>query len=190
MDPTVNRVPSAEVSRREVVVRLGAGGLTALLLAAHPSMRLAAQEATPAGPVGVTADLMGSGEPSTTPGLELSLRRISIAPGGSVPPHSHPGALVIFTESGSWGYIHLGGMVELHRATGEGTPTAAEEMPVGEEVVLNAGDWLFVEDPQDDIRNTGEEDLHLLIAGLTRVGEPFTMVMSDMDMDMEATPTP
>lgn len=188
MDPVVDRVSPAEVSRREVVVRLGAGGLTALLLAAHPAMRLAAQDATPAAPVGVTANLMGSGQPTTTPGLELSLRRITIAPGGGVPPHSHPGALVIFTESGSWGYIHLGGMVQLHRATGEGTPTVAEEMPVGEEVILNAGDWLFVEDPQDDIRNTGEEDLHLLIAGLTRVGEPFTMLMSHMDM--EATPTP
>ncbi|HEV2122495.1 MAG TPA: hypothetical protein VGW38_06945, partial [Chloroflexota bacterium] len=89
MDPVVDRVTSAEVSRREVVVRLGAGGLTALLLAAHPSMRLAAQDASPAAPVGVTANLMGSGQPTTAPGLELSLRRITIAPGGGVPPHSH-----------------------------------------------------------------------------------------------------
>jgi redox-sensitive bicupin YhaK (pirin superfamily) len=138
--------------------------------------------------VGVTADLMGVGQPTTTPGLELSLRRITIAPGGGVPPHSHPGALVIYTESGSWGYTHLGGTVQLTRAAGEGTATAAEGMPVGEEVILNAGDWLFVEDPQDDIRNTGEEDLNVLVAGLTPVGEPFTTLMSDMDM--AATPTP
>jgi hypothetical protein len=108
--------------------------------------------------------------------------------GGGIPPHSHPGALVILTESGSWGYIHLGGTARLTRAGAEVTPTSGEAMPVGEEVILNPGDWLFVEDPQDDIRNAGEDDVVLLIAGLTVVGEPFTTVMTDMDMEMEATP--
>jgi hypothetical protein len=61
-------------------------------------------------------------------------------------------------------------------------------MPVGAEVILAAGDWLFVEDPRDDIRNAGEDDVVLLIAGLTRVGEPFTTLMPGMAMD--ATPTP
>ncbi|MDQ3655223.1 MAG: hypothetical protein M3457_09100 [Chloroflexota bacterium] len=39
---------------------------------------------------------------------------------------------------------------------------------------LSAGNWLFVEDPEDDIRNAGEDDVVLFVAGLTRVGEPFT----------------
>ena len=53
--------------------------------------------------------LLGSGQPSLVPGHELSLRRVTIAPGGGIPAHTHPGALVIFLESGSWGYIPLGG---------------------------------------------------------------------------------
>jgi hypothetical protein len=60
-------------------------------------------------------------------------------------------------------------------------------MPMGTEVVLTAGDWLFVEDPQDDIRNAGEDDVVLLVAGLVPIGEPFTTFLHDHDM--EATPT-
>jgi membrane protein YqaA with SNARE-associated domain len=38
----------------------------------------------------------------------------------------------------------------------------------------------------DDVRNAGEDELVLLVSGLTRVGEPFTTLMGDMDM---GTPT-
>ena len=139
------------------------------------SLRVTAQDATPtAGPVGVTAQLLGSGQPADAPGPELSLRRITIEPGGGISAHTHPGALVIYVESGTWGYTTLGGVAQLTRAATNGTPSPAEDMPVGEEVLLSAGDWLFVEDPADEIRNTGDEPVVLLIAGLTRVGEPFT----------------
>ncbi len=64
---------------------------------------------------------------------------------------------------------------------------------MGTEVILTKGDALFVEDPQDDIRNAGDDDVVLLIAGLTPVGEPFTTFMTDAEMggmEMGATPTP
>ena len=64
-------------------------------------------------------------------------------------------------------------------------------MAVGEEIILNAGDWIYVEDPADDIRNAGDEPVVLWVAGLTRVGEQFTTIMTDMEgMEMGATPTP
>ncbi len=151
--------------------------------------RVSAQEATPAaGPVGVTAALLGSGQPAVAPGHELSLRRVTIAPGGGIPAHTHPGALVIYLESGTWGYTALDEGTQLTRAATNGTPGPTEEMAVGEEITLNAGDWIYVEDPSDDIRNAGDEPVVLLIAGLTRVGEPFTTIMADMAM--EGTPTP
>jgi quercetin dioxygenase-like cupin family protein len=154
------------------------------------SMGARAQDATPAaGPVGVTAELLGSGQPSVAPGHELSLRRVTIAPGGGIPAHTHPGALVIYLESGTWGYTALGPGTQLTRAAVDGTPGPTEEMAVGEEIILNAGDWIYVEDPSDDIRNAGEEPVVLLIAGLTRAGEPFTTIMTDM-AGMEATPSP
>ncbi len=174
---------------RRTAVRLDSAGLAALLLGGSTHLRqIAAQEATPATPtgaIGTTAQVMGSGQPAAAPELELSLRRITHAPGGRVPSHSHPGALMIFVETGTWGYTSLGGSAQLTRA-GAGTPTPAEALPIGTEVLLTAGDWLFVEDPQDDVRNAGDDDVVLLIAGLTRVGEPFTIFMTDMEM--ETTP--
>jgi hypothetical protein len=189
----VVRVPQEpdDLSRREVLLRVGGASLAALLASAARWVPAAAQEATPAaltGPTGVTAQLMGAGQPASAPGLELTLRRVTIAPGGGIPAHSHPGALVIFVEAGTWGHTSLGGTAQLTRAAVAGTPTPAEALPIGTEVILNPGDWLFVEDPQDDIRNAGSDDVVLLIAGLTRVGEPFTTLMPGMDM--EATPTP
>ncbi len=187
---SVDPIQHADITRR-TALRLGGTGLAALLLGGSTRPRyLDAQEATPAasptGAIGTTAQIMGSGQPAATPGLELTLRRITHTPGGRVPAHSHPGALVIFVERGTWGYTPLGGTVQLTRAATGGTPTPSEALPMGTEVLLTAGDWLFVEDPQDDVRNAGEDDVVLLIAGLTRVGEPFTAFMTDMEM--EATP--
>ena len=191
------RDATADLSRRDAAVRLGGGALAALLLAAtqRPAAR-AAQDATPAAPggaTGTTAQLLGGGQPQAAQGLELTLRRIVHEPGAAVPAHSHPGALVIFVDAGTWGYTTLGGTALLTRAGatatpaaggaaaspgavtfGGGAPGAGEPLPVGEEVLLTAGDWLFVEDPEDAVRNAGEDDVVLLVAGLTRVGEPFT----------------
>jgi hypothetical protein len=73
------------------------------------------------------------------------------AGGGGAGPQP-PGALVIFVEAGTWGYTALGGTALLTRAGAAATPAAGaapgEQLPVGEEVVLTAGDWLFVEDPR------------------------------------------
>ena len=182
-----------DVSRREVVFRLGAGGLGALLLAAgqRPS-GVAAQDATPAanpsGAIGVSAQLLGAGQPGAAPGLELTLRRVTLAPGGSLSAHSHPGALVIYIESGTWAHTSLGGTSQVTRAAVGGTPGPVEEVSVGVEVIFNPGDVLFVDDPQDDVRNAGDDDVVLLVAGLTRIGEPFTTFMPDMGT--AATPAP
>ena len=131
--------------------------------------------------------LLGGGEPSVAPGHELTLRRITLPPGSGIPAHTHPGALVIYVEAGTWAYTPLGGTLRLMRAGAAGTPAAAEELTIGVEATLSAGDALFVEDPADDIRNAGDEDVVLLVAGLTRVGEPFTTLMEDAG---GATPAP
>jgi len=177
MDPAVDRLSHADVSRRDVVVRLGAGGLASLLLAASKSSAAVAQDASPAASpvaVGITTQLMGSGQPAAAPGMELALRRVTIASGGYLPAHSHPGAHIIVVEAGTWGYTALVDTAQLTRAVAEGTPAPAETLPNGTEVILNPGDWIFVEEPQDDIRNAGEDDVVLFVATLTPIGEPFT----------------
>ncbi len=168
--------------------------LLGLVLVGKPAVQTVAQEASPAaspsaGPVGVTSVLIGGGEPVAAPGHELTLRRVTIAPGGGIPTHSHPGARVIYLESGTWGYTALGGTARLTRAAVAGTPSPAEDLPVGTELILHAGDVLYVEEPADDIRNAGDEPVVLLIAGLTRFGEPFTTLTGDMaGMAMGGTP--
>jgi hypothetical protein len=150
---------------------------------------VSAQDATPASPSGpelITFQLLGAGPTATAPGLELTLRRTTLAPGAVLPDHTPPGALVIFVESGAFGYTPLDGNVQMTRAAVGGTVTPAELPAMGAEVVLEAGDWLFVEDPGDAFRNAGEEEVVLLVAGLTRIGEPFTTLMPGMDMG--ATP--
>ncbi len=53
--------------------------------------------------------------------MELVLRRTTIAPGGGLPPHSHPGSIVIVVDAGTWGYTPLGGTIQLTRAAVDGT---------------------------------------------------------------------
>ena len=141
--------PAADGARPEIVVWLGGGVRTALLLAAgHQQTRLAALDATLAATaavsrttaLGVTAHPMGVGQPAAIAGLELSLRRIMLTPGGWIPGHSHPGALVIFVQSGTWGYTALGGTAQLSRAAVDGALTPAEPMPIGSAVLLAARD--------------------------------------------------
>ncbi len=157
-------------TRRTVLA--SAGGLGLAL--ATQSRSVIAQEATPLTETdGVVGELLGTGQPTAAPGMELVLRRTTIAPGGGLPPHSHPGSILLVVDAGTWGYTPLGGTIHLTRAAVDGTPTPAEEVPIGVEVILTKGDALFVEDPQDEIRNAGEDDVVLLIAGLTPVGEDF-----------------
>lgn len=179
------------LTRRTTLVGLGASGLGLFLAARNPSLA-GAQDATPApmGAVGVTIQLMGGGQPISAPGLDLTLRRTTIAPGGRLPAHSHPGAHVIVVEAGTWGYTPLGGTAQLMRAGATEPPVPGETLPFGTEVILTAGDWLFVEEPQDDIRNAGEDDVVLLVAALATIGEPFTTFLSDMNMDSTPPATP
>jgi hypothetical protein len=89
MDPASNRMARVDLTRR-AVTRLGAGGL-GLALAAR-GFSAAAQNATPTpNPDGVVGDVLGAGFPASAPEMELAVRRTTIAPGGGLPPHGHPG---------------------------------------------------------------------------------------------------
>jgi hypothetical protein len=76
-------------------------------------------------------------------------------------------------DAGTFGYTPLGGIIQVMRATGDGTPTAVEEPPMGVELILTKGDALFAEASQDEMRNAGEDDVVLLMAALTPEGQDF-----------------
>src|SRR5215217_449340 len=83
----------------------------------------AAQQATPpVGSIGVGGGAVGSGAPIAAPGQLLSLRRGVFEPGGIVPLHHHPGALVIYIESGTLTYTVSAGEAVLTHAAQAGTP--------------------------------------------------------------------
>jgi quercetin dioxygenase-like cupin family protein len=134
----------------------------------------AAQDATPTGEaVPVVMESLGSASSPDAPGMHLALLRATIAPGFVAPPHVHPGQLIVAVESGSVAYTILGEEGESGRGR-FGTPTAAEVISPGTEVLLGPGEWI-IEEPGivHTFRNPGDEPLVLLVSGLLAEGEPF-----------------
>ncbi len=105
-------------------------------------------------------------------------------PGAVVPPHTHPGASVVYVDSGTFGFTSLEGEVYLFRAGSLATPEAAGELLAHDtEVTLTAGDALFFPDEHGDTGyNAGDDDLVLMLANLHTAGEPMLTMM--------ATPAP
>jgi quercetin dioxygenase-like cupin family protein len=138
----------------------------------------AAQDATPTGEVAPpTAEVLGSVPATDAPGKQLVLLRVTFAPGAAAPSHVHPGQLIVAVESGTVGYTILSGEGESMRG-GAGTPTAAEVVTPGTEVLLEPGEW-FIEVPGvvHTVRNSGDEPAVILVSGLVAVDEPLLQPM-------------
>jgi quercetin dioxygenase-like cupin family protein len=143
------------------------------------------QVATPAiGSVGVGGGAVGSGEPRVAPGYLLSLRRGVFDPGGIVPLHHHPGALVIYVESGVLTYTVSEGTALVTRAAQAGTPGPTEQLGPGTAALLQPGDAVYEEGVVHVTENRGEEPAVIWIAALTATDEPLTQ------FHPEATPAP
>jgi quercetin dioxygenase-like cupin family protein len=95
--------------------------------------------------------LLGRGLPAVAPGYALLLQRVNHQPGDAVPTHIHPGAEILYVETGTYIYTDFQGDAFVTRGTGAtptagyatATPPAAEQVPVGTEILLHAGDSLF-----------------------------------------------
>ena len=145
----------------------------------------AAQDATPAGEAApITLESLDSAPSPDAPGMQLVLLRATIAPGAVAPPHVHPGQLIVAVESGLVAYTILDEEGESGRGR-FGTPTAAEVIPPGTEVMLGPGEWI-IEEPGivHTFRNPGDEPLVLLVSALIAADEPF---LQPIDIGM-ATP--
>ena len=142
-----------------------------------------AQDATPAAGA-LTPELLGHGLPAAAPGFDLSLYRVTFGAGAVLPAHTHPGASIVYVESGTLGFTSLEGEAYLLRAGSMATPEAEGELLTHDtEVTLTAGDALFFPDEHGDAAyNAGDDDLVLLLANLYTEGEPILTLM--------ATPAP
>ena len=167
--------------RVSVLLSLVVVALVGLLASGRITPGTVAQEATPAAGE-LVPELLGHGLPSAAPGYDLSLYRVTFGAGAAVPPHTHPGASVVYVETGTFAFTPLEGEARLVRAGA--TPEAeGEPLAHGTEVVLEAGDALFFPGEHGDSgRNAGDGPLVLLLANLHTEGEPLLTLM--------ATPTP
>lgn len=180
----ISRTVAACVTRRQALRRIGAGGLALALLAAsgHP-VRARQDPSMPPGSTGITPQPLGGGQPSVAPGYAMGLVRLTYAPGGTLNVHTHPGASILYVESGTLTYALVEGAAVATRApAGSATPNVAlpaEQLSPGE-IVLNAGDSLFEDvDVIHTARNDGSEPAVVLIANLLTTGEPVTTFLQE-----------
>ncbi len=140
-----------------------------------------AQQGTPAAApiVGVTASLLGAGQPDPAPRHELALRQLVFEPGGSVANHEHPGALVLYVETGALTYAVVEGAVEVQRAAEGGTPGPSNQFGSGNETVVNAGDSLFEQSIVQSARNDGDEPAVVWVSSVIESGQSFTVFQED-----------
>ncbi len=143
-----------------------------------------AGQATPAAGPAVSAEVLAHGTSPAAPGQELSLARVTIPPGASIPAHEHPGLQLASILSGTLTYTVLTGEVTLTRAATSGTPGPVERIMAVQTVAIRPGDWV-AETPGNIhmAQNAGAEPVVILISRLFTAGEPPSILA-------EATPMP
>jgi hypothetical protein len=172
---------SEYLSRRSTLL----GGAAAVLASALVARGLAAaQDASPEA-AELVVEALGAGMPAGTPGRQLILARATFPTGFTLPAHTHPGPVVAFVESGTFGFTPvIGEASQVTRASAPGTP----EVPVlGSEILLAPGDALFHDEDVTGIdRAVGDEPMVLLLAVLFDPTQPLYH-LAHVD---EGTPTP
>jgi quercetin dioxygenase-like cupin family protein len=124
-------------------------------------------------PTDVTVAALGAGPLTESPGRDLVLLRVTLAPGALVPAHSHSGDAVLTVESGILSYEALLGKAQATWGSAE-EATDGAGIAHGAEVLLYAGDWL--REPNGTIqrlRNAGPDPVVLLVSAVIAADEPF-----------------
>ena len=157
----------AHLSRRAALL----GGGAAVLASALTIHGIAAQDTTPEA-TELVVEALGAGMPNGTPGRQLILARANFPARFTLPAHTHPGPVVAFVESGTFGFTPVMGEASyITRAAAPGTP----EVPtLGTEVLLTTGDALFHDEEVVGIdRAVGDEPMVLLLAVLFDPTQPL-----------------
>jgi quercetin dioxygenase-like cupin family protein len=155
-----------------------------VVLTASPGILSAHQKADlPTDSQGVGGGPIAGGVPLAATDSTLWLRKGVFEPGGYVGVHHHPGALVVFVESGSLYYIVLEGEVIVYRQPMAETPGPTETYGPGEEFSLEAGDAWFEQGVVHVTENRGTEDAVVWLSALATTDEPLTIMHEEGTSD-------
>ena len=154
------------LSRREALLRIGAGGL-AVALAAQAVETAHAQEATPAPvgevsgmPEGVTLIPLGGFPVHDLPTEPFTIRmmRVTLEPGAVVPPGAVPYPVAAYVEAGEVVLVPEGeGGRWVYGPDGEELDSGTKEM------VMPVGTWLYTSaNTVDGLRNEGPDQATVL----------------------------
>jgi quercetin dioxygenase-like cupin family protein len=153
------------LSRREVLLRIGAGGL-AVALAAQAVETAHAQEATPAPvgevsgmPEGVTLIPLGGFPVHDLPTEPFTIRmmRVTLEPGAVVPPGAVPYPAAAYVEAGEVVLVPEGGGRWVYGPDGELLDSGTMEM------VFPVGTWCYTSpNTVDGVRNEGTDQASIL----------------------------
>jgi hypothetical protein len=119
---------------------------------------------------------IAGGVPEIATDNTLWLRKGVFEPGGYVGVHHHPGALVVFVETGSLYYIVLEGEVTVYRQPLAGTPGPTETYGPGDEFTLESGDAWFEQNVVHVTENRGTEDAVVWLSALVETEQPMTIL--------------
>ena len=114
---------------------------------------------------GTSIETLGTFTPSVAADRLLVLMRITMEPGTVIPAHHHPGAVVVWVESGVYRTELIEGAGTLTRASAT-AEAAAEEVSAGSASTLQAGDEFSYEGAIHTMENPGDEPLVLLVSAL------------------------
>jgi quercetin dioxygenase-like cupin family protein len=154
------------LSRRKVLLRIGASGL-AVALVTHRIETAHAQEATPAPvgevsgmPEGVTLIPLGGFPVHDLPTEPFTIRvvRVTLEPGAVVPPGAVPYPVGAYVETGEVVLVPEGGGRWVYGPDGELLDSGTME-----EMVLPVGTWFYTSpNTVDGIRNDGTDQALIL----------------------------
>lgn len=165
---TTHQSQANPISRRHVLAAAGVLGL-GVSLGTIPR-RMTAHQATDDPLAGMTVRMLCAGESSSVSGKSLLLRRVTLEPGVALAPHSHPGPVALFVESGRFGTEFVEGHGVVTQKSQDGLWDVARNMLAGEDVTMYGGDHLFYDSAIHTMRNDGEIPAVLLVSTLIDTG--------------------
>jgi quercetin dioxygenase-like cupin family protein len=123
-----------------------------------------------------TREILVQTQPAQAPGYELYLYRVTVPPGATIAPHTHPGTQAASIERGVLTYTLISGSADVTRAQPDGQPGTAPETVTGPATVkLRPGDSV-VENPAlvHEAANKGKKPVVILLSSLLTAGAPLS----------------